>query len=97
MTVTQSENLPGNDRPPDAEPPQGGRRVRQARTAPPWWFALPALLLFAFVVLVPSVRGVHYAFTDWDGLDPASPSWAWTTSPTCSAIPMRCKRSGTRC
>ncbi|KND29011.1 carbohydrate ABC transporter permease [Streptomyces acidiscabies] len=45
-------------------------RVRRARTAPPWWFALPALLLFAFVVLVPSVRGVHYAFTDWNGLDP---------------------------
>jgi raffinose/stachyose/melibiose transport system permease protein len=28
------------------------------------------LLLFAFVVLVPSARGVYYAFTDWDGLDP---------------------------
>ena len=27
-------------------------------------------MLFAFVVLVPSVRGVYYAFTDWDGLDP---------------------------
>ena len=40
------------------------------RTAPPWWFALPALLLFAFVVLVPSIRGLYYAFTDWDGLDP---------------------------
>ncbi|WP_202874035.1 carbohydrate ABC transporter permease [Kribbella speibonae] len=40
-------------------------------TAPPWWFALPAMVLFAFVVLVPSVRGVYYAFTDWDGLDPA--------------------------
>src|SRR5256714_14830811 len=44
-----------------------GRR----RTGPPWWFALPAMLLFAFVVLVPSARGVYYAFTDWDGLDPA--------------------------
>src|SRR5207249_233433 len=40
------------------------------RTGPPWWFALPAMLLFAFVVLVPSARGVYYAFTDWDGLDP---------------------------
>jgi raffinose/stachyose/melibiose transport system permease protein len=40
------------------------------RTVPPWWFALPAMLLFAFVVLVPSVRGVYYAFTDWDGLNP---------------------------
>ncbi|MEV5691619.1 carbohydrate ABC transporter permease [Micromonospora globbae] len=28
------------------------------------------MLLFAFVVLVPSARGVYYAFTDWDGLSP---------------------------
>ena len=28
------------------------------------------MLLFAFVVLVPSARGVYYAVTDWDGLDP---------------------------
>src|SRR3954453_2562608 len=39
-------------------------------TPPPWWFTAPALALFAFVVLIPSVRGVYYAFTDWDGLDP---------------------------
>jgi raffinose/stachyose/melibiose transport system permease protein len=37
---------------------------------PPWWFAAPAMVLFAFVVLVPSARGVYYAFTDWDGLSP---------------------------
>ncbi|HVQ95909.1 MAG TPA: sugar ABC transporter permease [Mycobacteriales bacterium] len=48
---------------------RAGRRRRA--TTPPWWFALPALLLFSFVVLVPSARGVYYAFTDWDGLDPA--------------------------
>jgi raffinose/stachyose/melibiose transport system permease protein len=47
--------------------PRSGRN----RLAPPWWFALPALLLYAFVVLVPSGRGVYYAFTDWDGLDPS--------------------------
>ncbi|MDR7275709.1 carbohydrate ABC transporter permease [Catenuloplanes atrovinosus] len=40
------------------------------RHAPPWWFTLPALLLFAFVVLLPSARGLHYAVTDWDGLNP---------------------------
>lgn len=40
------------------------------RPAPPWWFVVPALLLFGFVVLVPSARGVYYAFTDWDGLSP---------------------------
>ncbi|GAA1656093.1 carbohydrate ABC transporter permease [Actinoplanes couchii] len=44
--------------------------MTRTRTAP-WWFALPALTLFAFVVLIPSARGVYYAFTDWDGLDPA--------------------------
>jgi raffinose/stachyose/melibiose transport system permease protein len=32
------------------------------------------MLLFAFVVLIPSVRGVYYAFTDWDGL---SPDFSW--------------------
>src|SRR5690242_2042506 len=46
------------------------RRVRR-RPGPPWWFVVPALSLFAFVVLVPSARGVYYAFTDWDGLSPA--------------------------
>ncbi|WP_250007525.1 carbohydrate ABC transporter permease [Actinoplanes sp. M2I2] len=45
-------------------------RTRRRRITPPWWFILPALLLFTFVVLVPSARGVYYAFTDWDGLDP---------------------------
>ncbi|GAB6897208.1 carbohydrate ABC transporter permease [Kineosporia succinea] len=45
-------------------------RTRRHRAAPPWWFAAPALVLFAFVVLIPSARGVYYAFTDWDGLSP---------------------------
>jgi ABC-type sugar transport system permease subunit len=68
VTLAPHEQLPHHDRPPDAE--LAGARVRRARTAPPWWFALPALLLFAFVVLAPSARGVYHAFTDWDGLDP---------------------------
>jgi raffinose/stachyose/melibiose transport system permease protein len=67
MALAPHEQLPDHDRPPDAEPVP---KVRPARTTPPWWFALPAMLLFAFVVLVPSARGVYYAFTDWDGLDP---------------------------
>jgi raffinose/stachyose/melibiose transport system permease protein len=46
-----------------------GRRAGSG-TTPPWWFAAPAMLLFAFVVLIPSARGVYYAFTDWDGLSP---------------------------
>lgn len=67
MALAPHEPHPAQDRLPDAASVPG---VRRARTTPPWWFALPAALLFAFVVLVPSVRGVHYAFTDWDGLDP---------------------------
>ncbi|MFE2060868.1 carbohydrate ABC transporter permease [Streptomyces sp. NPDC059467] len=67
MALAPYEQLPDHDRPPDAEPVP---TMRRARTNPPWWFALPAMLLFAFVVLVPSARGVYYAFTDWDGLDP---------------------------
>jgi len=54
-----------NDRPDPAGIASGRRHA-----TPPWWFTLPAMLLFAFVVLVPSARGVYYAFTDWDGLDP---------------------------
>ncbi|KDN79530.1 sugar ABC transporter permease [Streptomyces olindensis] len=68
MTLAPNEHLPDRDRPPDPVPVTTARR--DARTTPPWWFAAPALLLFAFVVLVPSARGVYYAFTDWDGLDP---------------------------
>ncbi|WP_328826428.1 carbohydrate ABC transporter permease [Streptomyces ureilyticus] len=68
MTLAPHQHLADHERPPVAEEIRG---VRRARTTPPWWFALPALLLFAFVVLVPSARGVHYAFTDWDGLDPS--------------------------
>jgi raffinose/stachyose/melibiose transport system permease protein len=66
MTTTSSDAPEAPTRPPrPAERP-----TARLRTTPPWWFALPAFALFAFVVLIPSVRGVYYAFTDWDGLDP---------------------------
>jgi raffinose/stachyose/melibiose transport system permease protein len=55
---------------PVPSPPRGRTRRAGSRPVPPWWFAVPALLLFAFVVLVPSARGIYYAFTDWDGLSP---------------------------
>ncbi|SMD22367.1 carbohydrate ABC transporter permease [Kibdelosporangium aridum] len=67
MTVAPSEQLVKPPM-PRSEPTAAPRRRQQG---PPWWFALPAMALFAFVVIVPSVRGVYYAFTDWDGLDPA--------------------------
>jgi raffinose/stachyose/melibiose transport system permease protein len=66
VTIVASEQR--HDRVVVAPGRTAGRRRRRA--TPSWWFAVPALLLFAFVVLVPSARGVYYAFTDWDGLDP---------------------------
>jgi raffinose/stachyose/melibiose transport system permease protein len=62
------ESPPVTRAPGEPQAPPTGRRA--TRPNPPWWFLLPAMLLFAFVVLVPSARGVWYAFTDWDGLDP---------------------------
>jgi raffinose/stachyose/melibiose transport system permease protein len=68
MLTAPEDQLPGR-----VSAPRGAATAarRRSRTNAPWWFALPATLLFAFVVLVPSVRGVYYAFTDWDGLDPS--------------------------
>ncbi|MEV4281272.1 carbohydrate ABC transporter permease [Actinoplanes xinjiangensis] len=63
MTTNLQERIPHRT-------PAAVRPRRRGRAAPPWWFTAPALVLFAFVVLVPSARGVYYAFTDWDGLDP---------------------------
>jgi raffinose/stachyose/melibiose transport system permease protein len=56
---------------PEDQLPSLSRVTARRRSTPPWWFALPAIALFAFIVLIPSVRGVYYAFTDWDGLDPS--------------------------
>src|SRR4029453_19438247 len=66
MTITSSDQ---SSAPPRPEP-SPARRPARLRTTPPWWFTAPAMALFAFIVLIPSVRGVWYAFTDWDGLDP---------------------------
>ena len=69
VTTAPSDKLPK----PAAVVPISRRAAparRRLSNTPPWWFALPAMVLFAFVVLLPSARGVYYAFTDWDGLDP---------------------------
>lgn len=44
------------------------RRVRRPTNATPWMFVLPALLVYAAVVLYPSIAGIYYAFTDWTGV-----------------------------
>ena len=44
-------------------------RVRTG-IAEPWWFVLPAVVVFLFVIVVPSVEAVGYSFTNWDGFTP---------------------------
>ena len=68
--------------PPRAAParrpadPDGARRRRaqvpgrHRAWRAPGWFLLPALALYGFVVLLPSVQGTAFAFTDWDGINP---------------------------
>ena len=36
--------------------------------APAIWFAIPAMAIYAFIVLYPSLAGAFYAFTDWTGI-----------------------------
>ncbi|MCO5954432.1 carbohydrate ABC transporter permease [Microbacterium yannicii] len=52
----------------------GLERVRATRGRRPrshsvgrslWWFVLPALAVYLYVVLVPTVQGAAYSFTDW--------------------------------
>lgn len=69
-TVATSPFRKHRDRPSrEASPPRGENR-RLSRNRAPWWFVLPALAFFAFSVLVPSVQGGWFAFTDWDGISP---------------------------
>ncbi|WP_240809987.1 carbohydrate ABC transporter permease [Actinomadura sp. WMMA1423] len=44
------------------------RTKRTPLRSVPWWFVLPALALYLYVVLIPSVEGSGYAFTDWTGV-----------------------------
>ncbi|WP_350347575.1 sugar ABC transporter permease [Agromyces sp. G08B096] len=48
--------------------PSPRRRRPRIHTSPPWWFALPAFLMFAAIVAVPTFTGLGVAFTDWSGL-----------------------------
>lgn len=49
----------------------GLRRRGRRRSRVSIWFALPCLVLFAAIVAYPTIQGVLYAFTDWDGVGSA--------------------------
>lgn len=66
MAILSRPTAPG----PATEVVGGARRRprRGLRPGAPWWFVLPALVFYLFAVIVPSVQGTAFAFTDWDGL-----------------------------
>jgi raffinose/stachyose/melibiose transport system permease protein len=47
------------------EPSRPGRRSRKAAAQHPWWFALPALAVFAAFFLLPNILNFFYPFTNW--------------------------------
>lgn len=63
----------------DAALPAAGsvRRRRWTGARVPIWFALPAVAVYLFVVIVPSVRGGVFAFTDWNGISPTFSFVGW--------------------
>ncbi|MEU3936779.1 sugar ABC transporter permease [Streptomyces sp. NPDC029044] len=51
--------------PSAAGTPRGAGRIPRAAVHHPWWFALPALAVFAGFFLVPNLLNFYYPFTDW--------------------------------
>jgi raffinose/stachyose/melibiose transport system permease protein len=64
-------------RPPEAEhsstakAPSGGRGPMAAHPAL-WLFPVPALVLYVAFFVIPTIQGVVYSVTDWDGFSPTA-------------------------
>ncbi|MEW1722171.1 sugar ABC transporter permease [Streptomyces sp. NPDC093109] len=57
-----------------AAPPAGGQkragRLPRAAVHHPWWFALPAVVVFVAFFLVPNLLNFYYPFTNWSSYHP---------------------------
>ncbi|MEV1003890.1 sugar ABC transporter permease [Nonomuraea sp. NPDC050202] len=67
MAATQATTTPPGVREPAPQPPAKRRRVG---VRAPWWFVVPAISIYLFIVVVPSANGALFSFTDWNGLRP---------------------------
>ncbi|GAB2931283.1 carbohydrate ABC transporter permease [Streptomyces heilongjiangensis] len=57
--------------PAPADPaPKGVGRLPRAAVHHPWWFALPAIVVFAGFFLAPNLLNFYYPFTDWSSYHP---------------------------
>jgi raffinose/stachyose/melibiose transport system permease protein len=50
--------------------PDGMSAISGMRSSGFWFYLIPGLLLFAFIVLIPLVWNVYLSFTDWRGVRP---------------------------
>lgn len=51
---------------------EGRKTTPRWSVGPSWWFALPALVMYALVTVYPSLAGTYFALTKWDGLSPTA-------------------------
>ncbi|NQX35127.1 carbohydrate ABC transporter permease [Herbiconiux sp. VKM Ac-2851] len=65
-TAEAAERRPQRRRPTAPGPSRGPRT--------PTWFLVPAVIVYALIVLWPNIQGLFYSFTDWDGL---GSSWSF--------------------
>ncbi|MFT4029265.1 MAG: sugar ABC transporter permease [Protaetiibacter sp.] len=47
---------------------RNSRRRRRLYQQVPLWFGIPALAIFLFVIIIPSIQGIALSFTDWNGI-----------------------------
>jgi raffinose/stachyose/melibiose transport system permease protein len=71
------DSQPGRSR-VSPQPPRKSPRKRYRGVAAPFWFAIPALGVYAFVTLVPSAQGALVAFSNWNGISPSFELIGWT-------------------
>ncbi|MGW3346399.1 carbohydrate ABC transporter permease [Nonomuraea rubra] len=65
MAATHAPATPPGVREPTRQAPARRRRVG---VRAPWWFVVPAISIYLFIVVVPSANGALFSFTDWNGL-----------------------------
>lgn len=72
MALPDATTTPPAVREPTAQapPPAAGRTRRRVGVRAPWWFVVPAIAVYLFIVVVPSANGAVFSFSDWNGLRP---------------------------
>jgi raffinose/stachyose/melibiose transport system permease protein len=71
MSTTQSPTKVVGSTPAAGTSRRRRRRRGSPAGAPAIWFAAPALVIYAMIVIYPSLSGAYYAFTNWSGIGAA--------------------------